>query len=99
MRKILALLVLIVAFSAGFFGVSLHAMANEPQSAPLYQYYKSITIEEGDSLWSLAAEYNEPSQMTTLEYIDQLKSMNGLSSDTIYTGQHFNILYFSPESF
>lgn len=57
-------------------------------------YYKSIQIQEGDSLWKIASQYKEGSSMSTLEYIDQLKQMNCLTKDTIHTGQYLTVVYF-----
>lgn len=57
------------------------------------KYYKSIVIEEGDSLWSIAKEYMGTGYDGVEEYIDELKSMNGLGSDTIHTGQHLVVTY------
>ncbi|MEY8337280.1 LysM peptidoglycan-binding domain-containing protein [Lachnospiraceae bacterium 62-35] len=57
------------------------------------KYYKSIQIKNGDSLWSIAGEYKENCQMTTEEYVNELRSMNQLKSDTIYAGQYLTIVY------
>lgn len=50
------------------------------------KYYKSITIESGDTLYSIAEEYGCT--------VDELKSMNNISSDTIYAGQMLIVSYY-----
>ena len=98
MKKFLMLLVLVVAFSANFFGASLlDVMAKEQSEPELHRYYKSIMIEEGDSLWSLAQTYNTKGSLSTQEYISELRSMNRIYDDTIHAGQYINVIYFSEE--
>ena len=60
---------------------------------PEYKYYTSIIIEEGDSLWSIANEYNH-SNVDIHEYVKELKELNGLTSETIQAGQHLLIAYY-----
>ncbi len=62
-----------------------------------YKYYKSITIEQGDSLWSIAQEYRTDAYEDTQEYIDELIQLNGLTSKTIHEGQHLVVAYYDTE--
>lgn len=57
-------------------------------------YYKSVRIQEGDSLWGIARQYREGSSMSMEEYVNQLRQMNGLKRDTIHTGQYLTVVYF-----
>lgn len=57
-------------------------------------YYKSVRIQEGDSLWRIARQYREGSSMSMEEYVNQLRQMNGLKKDTIHTGQYLTVVYF-----
>ena len=68
------------------------SMAKEEQNR--LPYYKSIQIEEGDSLWKIANRYRDGSHMTTDEYVRELKEMNGLKQDTIHSGQYLTVVYF-----
>ncbi len=57
--------------------------------------FKSIEIEEGDSLWSIAYEYSENKDDASIcKYILELKKMNGLNSDTIHTGNYLVVSYY-----
>lgn len=71
----------------------LTSMAKEERSmaAP---YYKSIRIQEGDSLLGIAGQYREGSSMSLDEYVKQLKRMNRLKGDTIHAGQYLTVVYF-----
>ena len=55
--------------------------------------YKSIEIEKGDTLWDIAQEYREPG-CSTKEYVEELISLNDLSSDKIHEGQHLIVSYY-----
>lgn len=57
-------------------------------------YYKSVQIQDGDSLWGIASQYREGSSMSMDEYVNQLKQMNGLKKDTIHSGQYLTVVYF-----
>lgn len=85
------LMICSILFGSSIFNV----MAEEPESAQIYRYYKSLEIQDGESLWSIATRYNTHDQMTIKSYIKELKAMNGLKQDTIHAGQHLTVLYFS----
>jgi len=61
------------------------------------KYFKSIEIEAGDSLWSIAETYMSEEYDNITEYIDELKSMNGLTEDTIHEGRCLVVAYYSDE--
>lgn len=48
----------------------------------------SVQIEEGDSLWSIAAEHYSEEFSSLTSYITEIKRMNGLTSDTVYAGSY-----------
>ncbi len=56
MKKILIVISAFLVFSSSFFGKNImSAMAEEPDRAPQQKYYTSIRIEDGETLWSIAA--------------------------------------------
>lgn len=72
-------------------------IAEETGDAPvLTKYYKSITIASGDTLWSIANEYKSGDYRSTRDYVEELRSMNGLCSDKIDAGQKLVVAYFAP---
>lgn len=63
-----------------------------------YKYYTTVTVEKGDTLWDLALEnYSEKYYDSVDDYIEEVKAINGLKSDTIHEGAKLVIVYFSSE--
>ncbi len=56
-------------------------------------YYKSITIEKGDTLWNIAEEYITDDFDSIEEYISALKNMNNLKNDRIFFGDKLIVAY------
>lgn len=48
--------------------------------------FKSIEIQKGDTLWSIAEEYMTEEYPSVYSYIEDVKEMNGFTGDTIYEG-------------
>lgn len=60
-----------------------------------YKYYKSITIDKNDTLWSIAEEYMDEEHYDSLnDYINEVKNMNSLMDDEIQYGEHIVIPYY-----
>ena len=94
-RMILLLAALFVITVGSIVCGSIFSSAKDPATdIPQYKYYKSITIEQGDSLWSIAEEYCTDAYEDTRDYIDELKELNGLTSETIHEGQHLVVAYY-----
>lgn len=94
MKKMMMILALVVLVGSNFFGKSLlSAMADEPGGPEMHCYYKSIRIEQGDSLWTIACEYSVDTNYSISEYIGHLKQMNGLTEDVIHAGQNLTVMY------
>lgn len=87
----------IFVFGMSCFGIAkLKVEAREPEPASYIRYYKSVYLEEGDSLWNLAKEYGTGSPITVEEYIQEIKEINGLREDTIHRGCYLTVVYFEP---
>ena len=72
---------------------SLKTSANENRSSS-ERLYSSIMINDGDTLWSIAEEY-KPADVSVKDYIKSLKSINGIASDNIQSGNHLIIYYYA----
>lgn len=84
-KFILAAVFTVLLFLAVLFllpGTPAAAKDNTPST---YQIL-SVSIEEGDSLWSIATEYYSEEFSSISSYIAEIKRMNGLKNDTIYAG-------------
>ena len=62
------------------------------------KYYKSIMVKAGDSLWTIADRYMEPSEyVDEREYVNEIKQINKLDSDNITYGEHLIVSYYVYE--
>ena len=62
--------------------------------------YKSILIDEGDTLWNIAEENNncDISGVSISDYIEDIKSINNLNQDQITAGNYIIIpIYIAEE--
>ena len=73
------------------------AQVNAEESYEEYKYYKSIVVESGDTLWSIATEYCTNYSVDMQEYIDDIKEINRLNSNEIHQGQHLLVMYYDSE--
>lgn len=98
MRKLFLTLIAVLIFATGFLSHSvLVSLAGEEESSTV-RYYKSICIENGDNLWTIADQYRQGSSLSVEEYVKELKQMNSLQEDTIHAGQYLTVVYFQDPS-
>lgn len=70
--------------------------AKDDSSPTYYKYYKSITIESGDTLWSIAQEYMDDEHYASVnDYINDVKQINALKSNGITYGEHLIVPYYA----
>ncbi len=91
---ITACLIIVISFAAN--GFISNAKSDTPDNIE-FKYYKSIVIEEGDTLWSIASENIGMEYEDKTSYINEVKKMNGLRDDQITIGSYIIIPYFSNE--
>ena len=95
-RSFAIILFMILAFCSGFFGHTLlNARAEEEKAAKLNRYYTSVQLRQGDSLWDIARQYSTGSGYSCREYVEELKRMNGLTSERIHSGEYLTVVYFA----
>ena len=60
-----------------------------------HKYYKSITIADNDTLWSIAEKYMDKEHYACInDYIEEVKHMNNLTDDVIHYGKYLIIPYY-----
>lgn len=84
-------LVLIICI---IFGVN-NKKQNPEAATTNEKYYTCITIEEDDTLWTIAEEYCTEEYDSYQEYIDEVKFINNLTDDTLYYGGKLVIPYYA----
>lgn len=95
-NKVVAISVFtIVLFVFLITSFTLKADAKENISISGEKYYKSIIIEKGDTLWSIAEEYKPEHGVSTKKYVNDLKRMNNISNDTIHEGNYLTVYYYN----
>ncbi|AUM65646.1 LysM peptidoglycan-binding domain-containing protein [Brevibacillus sp. 7WMA2] len=88
-QAIVTLLLIIVSFAAGsmIFGKEKVAIAApHTQQAAIV-----ITIQPGDTLWSIAQAYQQESGLSARELMDEIMKQNQLDSPMIYAGNNLAI--------
>ena len=93
LRMVIICSILIFAVSIG--GIIVKA-SDDSNRTRTYKYYTTVSVEDNDTLWSLADRYNNGDE-DTASYINNIMQMNDLSSDTINTGKNLVIYYYSTE--
>jgi cell division protein YceG involved in septum cleavage len=84
------LLVFLCLFSVCFFRITAAAEKNTQRE----KIITSVEIKRGDTLWSIAKSYVSNEYADVGEYIEEIKRSNGLSSNTIHTGNYIIVPYY-----
>ena len=92
LRMVIICSILIFAVSIG----GIIVKADDSNRTRTYKYYTTVSVEDNDTLWSLADRYNNGDE-DTASYINNIMQMNDLSSDTIHSGKNLVIYYYSTE--
>ncbi len=58
------------------------------------KYFKSITIQTGDTLTTIAEEFMGSEYQSTSQYIQEVKSLNCMLDDDIASGDHLIVPYY-----
>lgn len=89
-------ILLIACFSVSLFSIKTKAQSDSADVA--YKYYKSISVEAGDSLWGYAVKYADRDFYASYDiYIEEVIRINALSDDSIQSGQSIILPYYSYE--
>ena len=92
------LLTAVLVFGSSLLFFSFRTKAQSSDEEIFYKYYKSVTIESGDTLWDFAQQYCDSHYDSYQDYVDEVMNMNTLSeSENITTGQNIIIPYYSSE--
>lgn len=75
----------------------LRSTAQDKDAVVTYKYFTSITVEYGDTLYSLAEKYTEGYDMELSDYVEEVMHINHLNDEKIRSGQNLILPYFSEE--
>lgn len=99
-RRNICILILSIAAAVvlSAFLVSISTQASELEHGTEYKYFKSIEVTKGDTLWSIAKENMDKNHYKSVsEYVNEIKIMNAMKSDSIVSGSYIIIPYYSTE--
>ena len=90
---------LLIAFLCGisFGSILSKAETIDAKASETFKYYKSVTVQPGDSLWSIAADNMSEEYDSIQDYIDEVCFINSLSNTCIHAGKNLTIPYYSAE--
>ncbi|MCI1721358.1 MAG: LysM peptidoglycan-binding domain-containing protein [Lachnospiraceae bacterium] len=97
-RRILAVSIIVILACLLAILISLRLTAytaNAGTPDPGTKYYRSITVENGDSLWSIAENEMTNGWTDVRDYITEVEQINGLSSETIHAGSRLIVPYYA----
>ena len=95
-RQLITALILFFTVLASVLIISNCLRANQVKASSAKAeniYYKTVEVEEGDTLWDLADHYMGEKSFSRQEYIEQVKELNHLIGDTIESGAYLMVPY------
>lgn len=98
MRKnfILFVLTLCLIITTSVAVSSFRSNAKGDPAKETYRYYKSITVSERDTLWSIAETYMDEMHYDSIQdYINDVMYINNLKNDAIYADAHLIVPYYA----
>lgn len=98
-RRLLISALAMLAVACIIIGCGFYASSIRSSAGKGFKYYTSITIEYGETLWSLADEYIDYDNFEDKDsYISEVRSINHLNEDCAITaGQTLVMPYYSEE--
>ena len=97
-KKVLAIVLLIFVSLGVLLGTSMNALASSKADVASYnKYYKSVRIEAGDTLWTIADEYIADLNIDKQEYIAEICEINDIYEDEIHAGDYVVVAYYSQD--
>lgn len=87
---------LVAGFSVLFFSFGSRAQTDAGDVS--YKYYKSVTVQAGDTIWDYAGLYADKDFYDSYDnYIKEVMNINHLKDDNIICGQNIILPYYSNE--
>ncbi len=93
-KMIMVIVAIAIAVTFGVIGTSSLVDAHDSSyTETSVKCYKSIELQEGDTLWGIAEKYMDDSYESIDEYILELKQINNLYTDEIHEGRYLMVAY------
>lgn len=101
-RNVMILSLLLIVAALSIISIILCTVWIPPKSSQYSsapnKYFKSVQIEKGDTLWSIAKENMDTEHYKNIsEYVKEIKKINALVSDRVTAGNYIIIPYYSTD--
>ena len=97
-RGIIAIVIIVIVSLGILLGTGISALASFKADPAAYnKYYKSVRVEYGDTLWSIADEYVKDFNIDKADYIAEICELNHIDGDKIQAGDYIGVSYYSKE--
>lgn len=83
-------IIIIICFSILMLNKTESSASNAPH---LEMRYKSIEIQQGDSLWSIASEHYTDEWKSVQNYMEEIQQYNGITNGVIHAGNYLSLPY------
>lgn len=95
---VLTMITLFILIGCMHFGkLSSDAHGNLEEDPVSFKYYKSIEIQDSDTLWGIAEKYMDDEYDSVQDYIAELKEINQLVTDDIQSANYLTVVYHDTE--
>lgn len=95
---VIAIVVIIIISLGILLGTGISALASSKEDPASYnKYYKSVCVESGDTLWTIADDYIQNLNIDKLDYIEEICELNQIDGDHIQAGEYIVVAYYSKE--
>ena len=96
-KRVITVIITMVIVLSGVISFSVfNAKAKASQNeVTLYKYYKNVEIQCDDTLWDLTKENYDKDKQSIKEYMNEVKSINHLTDDSIVAGNYIVLPYYS----
>lgn len=97
-RSILAIVFIFLVAVGILLGTKMNTFASSDKDiASYHKYYKSIQIESGDTLWTIADDNIAGFNIEKNDYIKEVCEINEISKDNIHAGDYIVVPYYSQD--
>ena len=97
-RSIIAIVIIVIVSLGILLGTGMNVLASAKADPAAYnKYYKTVRVEYGDTLWTIADEYIMDLNIDKTEYIAEICALNNLNADEIQAGEYIVVSYYSKE--
>jgi cell division protein YceG involved in septum cleavage len=97
--KKIIIIAAIVILAVGYIGFN-HSDSSDSQASDASEkYFTCITVEPGDSLWSIAEEYMTEEYDSVQDYINEVEEINNLKNTNIVSGTSLLVPYYEVRNY